>query len=115
MNVAPSVSRWFHPTPGRLIACVLVLEGLLFLADWFRWLPKGYAALVAVAAVLGFMALMLLMLAVAAPHGCGLRVEDHLPRLIAAGTQFVVTRRPTAAPSRVGGTAGDSYHPCGTG
>jgi hypothetical protein len=43
--------RWFQPTPGACLAALLVVEGSLFLAEWFRWLPKYWIGLIAVAAV----------------------------------------------------------------
>lgn len=50
--------RWFHPTPGRLLALLLVVETSLFI---FRsWLPKGWAVLIAVATVGLFLLFMLL-------------------------------------------------------
>jgi hypothetical protein len=44
-----SALRWLRPTPGLLIAILLVVEGLLWLSNWLNWLPKGYAVLIAVA------------------------------------------------------------------
>jgi hypothetical protein len=38
-------------TPGRLVALLLVIEELLLMTEWFRWLTKGYAVLLAVASV----------------------------------------------------------------
>ncbi len=49
-NPSPS-NRWFHPTPGRFAIGLLAVEVLLWLSDRFRWLPKGWPALIAVAAV----------------------------------------------------------------
>ena len=42
--------RWFHVTPGHVLAALLVIEALLWLSDCFGWLPwhKGYAVLTAV-------------------------------------------------------------------
>lgn len=53
--------RWFRPTPGRFLAGLLVMEGLLWLSERFRWLPwhKGYAVLTSVAVVGGVLVLML--------------------------------------------------------
>lgn len=41
----------FRPTPGRCLLALLVVEFLLFLSQWFRWLPKGWPVLIAVASV----------------------------------------------------------------
>jgi hypothetical protein len=45
--------RWFQPTPARLLAALLVVEGLLWLSNRFGWLSwhKGYAVLTAVVLV----------------------------------------------------------------
>ncbi len=43
--------RWFRLTPGHCLAALLGVEFLLFLAQWSRWLPKGWPVLIAVAAV----------------------------------------------------------------
>jgi hypothetical protein len=51
--------RWFVPTPGRLLVVLLAVEGLLWVANWFRWTPKGYAVLIAIAAVGTFFFVML--------------------------------------------------------
>jgi hypothetical protein len=45
--------RWFYLTPGRLPAALMAVERLLCLAEWFRWFPKGYAVLIAMAGVEG--------------------------------------------------------------
>ena len=60
----PSI-RWFHVTPGRLLVALLAVEGSLFLAEWFCWLPKGWPVLIAIAAVAVAMLLMLLWFAAA--------------------------------------------------
>ena len=52
--------RWFYPTPGRLLVFLLAVEGILLLSE--RWFPKGWAVLIAVAAVAGTIVLMLLWL-----------------------------------------------------
>jgi hypothetical protein len=57
--------RWFHLTPGRLLVAPLAVEGSLFLAEWFRWLPKAWPVLIAIAAVAVVMLVMLLWFAVA--------------------------------------------------
>ena len=57
--------RWFSPTPGWLVLGLLAVEGLLFLAEQFRWLPKGWTVLVAVASVGVALILMLAWFAVA--------------------------------------------------
>ena len=54
----PPKPRWFHPTPARLLAVLLAVEGILFLSK--PWFPKGYAVLIAIAAVGVAMVLMLL-------------------------------------------------------
>ena len=41
--------RWFNLTPGRLLIILLAVEGALLLSEW--WFPKGWAVLIAVAAV----------------------------------------------------------------
>ncbi|MGO9113208.1 MAG: hypothetical protein ACLP9L_28575 [Thermoguttaceae bacterium] len=41
----------FHFTPGHCLAALPAVEFLLFLSQWFRWLPKGWPVLTAVAAV----------------------------------------------------------------
>ena len=53
--------RWFCPRPGWLVPGLLVMEGLLWLSDRFRWLPwhNGYAVLTAVASLGMTMLLML--------------------------------------------------------
>ena len=53
-------TRLFHPTPDRLILALLAVEGLLFLADCFRWLPKGWPVLIAIATVGAALVLFLL-------------------------------------------------------
>ena len=45
----PPKPRWFHPTPARLLVGLLVVEAILLLSK--PWLPKGYAVLIAIAAV----------------------------------------------------------------
>ena len=37
----PTVRRWLRLTPGRLLVLLLAIERMLWLANWFRWLPKG--------------------------------------------------------------------------
>ena len=49
--------RWFHLTPGKLLVVLLAVEGGLLLSE--RWFPKGWAVLIAVAAVGIFLLLML--------------------------------------------------------
>jgi hypothetical protein len=41
----------FHLTPGHCLLALLAVEFLLFLLQWFRWLPKGWPVLIAVASV----------------------------------------------------------------
>ena len=56
--------RWLLPTPGRLLAVLLGVEGFLWLSERFQWFPfnhhKGWTVLIAVAAVGVFLLLMLL-------------------------------------------------------
>ena len=52
--------RWYHLTPDRLILALLPVEALLWLSERFQWFPKGYAVLIAGAAVGVFLLLMLL-------------------------------------------------------
>jgi hypothetical protein len=56
--------RWFHPTPAWLIFGLLVVEGLLWLSERYRWFwfneRKGWTSLIAVAAVAAALVLMLL-------------------------------------------------------
>ena len=47
----PFFPRRFHVTPGHCLLALLAVEFLLFLSQWFRWLPKGWPVLIAVAAV----------------------------------------------------------------
>jgi hypothetical protein len=58
--------RWYHPTPGYLVAGLLAVEGLLWLSERFQWLAfnekKGYTVLIAVASVGAAMLLMLFWL-----------------------------------------------------
>ena len=49
---------WFYPAPGRLLVVLLAVEAALFLFE--SWMPKGWAVLIAVAAVGVFLLLMLL-------------------------------------------------------
>ena len=55
--------RWFVPTPGKLLAILLAVEGVLLLSE--RWFPKGWAVLTAFAAVGVFLILMLIWFGVA--------------------------------------------------
>ena len=41
----------FRLTPGHCLLALLAVEFLLFLSQWFRWLPKGWPVLIAVASV----------------------------------------------------------------
>jgi hypothetical protein len=38
-------------TPARLLALLLAADCGLFVCNWFRWTPKGYAVLLSIAAV----------------------------------------------------------------
>jgi hypothetical protein len=60
----PSRLRCFHPTPGRLLVILLAVEGILLSANWFHWIPKGWAVLIAVAAVGLYLTAMLVSFAV---------------------------------------------------
>src|SRR5271166_4349850 len=68
----PVKRRWFHPTPGKLVIGLLVLECLLWLSNWLGWphWHKGYAVLVSVATVGVVMLMMLLWFAVALVFRC---------------------------------------------
>ena len=55
----------FRLTPGRLLPVLLATEGCVWLADWLRWIPKGYGVLIAVAGVGVFLLLMFLWFIVA--------------------------------------------------
>jgi hypothetical protein len=55
--------RWYRVTPDRMVWLLLVVEGLLWLAERFHGFPKGYAVLLAVASVAAAMLLMLLWFA----------------------------------------------------
>ena len=61
--------RWLRLTPDRVVPGLLALEGILLLAERFGWFTfdrhKGYAPLLAIAAVAATMALMLLWFLVA--------------------------------------------------
>jgi hypothetical protein len=59
------VTRWFRPTPGRLLVVLLTVEGILFLLNWLEWTPKGWAVLLAIAAVAVTVVMMLLWFALA--------------------------------------------------
>ena len=65
--------RWFWPTPGWLVVGLLVVEGLLWLSERFQWPTwhKGYAVLIAVAAVGATFVLMLLWLVASLPPFTG--------------------------------------------
>ena len=62
--------RWYRPTPDRLVIGLLAVEGALMLSEWFRWLPKGYAVLIAVASVAAVMLLMVLWFCAALLFRC---------------------------------------------
>ena len=42
---AADPQRRFHLTPGHCLLALLAVEFLLFLSQWFRWLPKGWPVL----------------------------------------------------------------------
>jgi hypothetical protein len=58
-------TRWFHPTPGRFVVALLIIEALLWLSDRFGWWHKGYAVLTGLAGVGVAMLLLLVWLGVA--------------------------------------------------
>ena len=60
---AEAKRRWYRVTPDRLVWLLLVVEGLLWLAERFGCFPKGYAVLLAVASVALAMLVMLLWFA----------------------------------------------------
>jgi hypothetical protein len=43
--------RWYQPSPGRLLFLLLPVEAILFFLNWLQWTPKGWAVLIAIAAV----------------------------------------------------------------
>ena len=65
---APSDNRWYRLTPDRIVIGLLVVEGLLWLSEWFPWLDlnryQSWTALIAVATVGVAMLLMLVGLLV---------------------------------------------------
>ncbi len=64
--VVPTPSpRWNRLTPDRCLGVLLVAEGLLFLAEQCRWLPKGWPVLITIAALIVMMLLMLMWFVVA--------------------------------------------------
>jgi hypothetical protein len=69
MAASNAKPRWFHPTPGRLVAILLILECLLWLSACFQCFAydekKGWAMLIAVAAFGVAILLMVLWLIVA--------------------------------------------------
>ena len=67
--ICTNSTRHFHLTPGHCLLALLAVEFLLFLSQWFRWLPKGWPVLIAVAAVCVVMAGMFVWLGVALVYG----------------------------------------------
>ncbi|MGO9270418.1 MAG: hypothetical protein ACLQOO_09230, partial [Terriglobia bacterium] len=53
MTDSASKPRWYRPTPDHFVIGLLVVECVLWLSDRFQWPTwhKGYAVLIAVAAV----------------------------------------------------------------
>jgi hypothetical protein len=49
MDTAKGKSHWFRFTPGWLLAVLLAVEGLPWLSEQFRWLPKGWPVLITIA------------------------------------------------------------------
>ena len=60
MTDVPEKPRWYRLTPGRLLPLLLAVEGLLFLAERFHWMSKGWPVLIAIGAVAVFFLLMFL-------------------------------------------------------
>jgi hypothetical protein len=64
MNASERKRRWLTPTPGWLVLGSLVVTGLLYLSDRFKWFAfnqhKGWTVLIAVASVVAVLAVMLL-------------------------------------------------------
>jgi hypothetical protein len=52
--------RWYHPTPGHLLIVLLDFEGILFLAEHFQWMSKGWPALIAIASIGAMLSILLL-------------------------------------------------------
>ena len=63
MTTPRHTRRWFHLTPDRLIVGLLAVEAVLFFSE--HWFPKGWAVLIAVAAIGLALLLMLLWFIVA--------------------------------------------------
>ena len=67
--------RWYCPTPTWLVYASLLVTGILFLSERWRWFPfnahKGWTVLVAVAGVGAVLMVMLLCFLVAARAGRG--------------------------------------------
>ena len=65
----PIPTRHFHPTPAWVVFGLLVVEGLLWLSEWYQWFwfneKKGWTVLIAVAVVGVAMLVMLLWFLVA--------------------------------------------------
>ena len=62
-------SRLFHLTLGHCLTALLAIEFLLFLSQWFRWLPKGWPVLIAVASVAAVIIAMFAWFGVAVVFG----------------------------------------------
>ena len=60
MDAFKAIRRFFHLTPNRLLVALLPIWGVLFLAEHFHWLPKGYPVLFAVASSAAMLLLLLL-------------------------------------------------------
>jgi hypothetical protein len=50
--------RWFHLSPGHLLFVLLAVEGNLILFNAIHWIPKGWAVLCALAAVVLYLLVM---------------------------------------------------------
>ncbi len=92
---APTATRRFRLTPAWLIFGLLVVEGLLWLSERYRWFwfneRKGWTVLMAVAVAIAFLAGTLLLWAVG--HAWGwrnhFRIRLALPMGLAVGIPFI--------------------------
>ena len=80
-DTTPPRLRRFHLTPGHCLLALLAVEFLLFLSQWFRWLPKGWPVLIAVAAV----GLVVLGMVAVVRRGPGLSAAIPVQPPVAAG------------------------------
>jgi hypothetical protein len=65
-SAAAPRDRWYHPTPGRFVVGLLLVEAVLLVSERFEWFAfnrhKGFTVLIAVATVVAAIVLMLLWL-----------------------------------------------------